>query len=60
MAPNLIPTTSCFIIPVRNLIEGRNEGILDTTLCSAIGRLDVEDLKRTLGGYGGNTCIFAR
>ncbi|PND18256.1 hypothetical protein CN934_28930 [Ensifer sp. MMN_5] len=47
-------------MPVRNLIEGRNDGVLDTTLYSAVGRLDVEDLKRTLGGYGGQTCIFAR
>lgn len=29
-----------FIMPVRNLIEGRNNGILDTTLYSAIGRID--------------------
>lgn len=56
----LYPHELMFLVPVRNLIEGRNDGILDTTLCAAVGRLDVEDLKRTLGGYGGDTCIFAR
>jgi hypothetical protein len=56
----LYPHDLMFIVPVRNLIEGRNDGILDTTLYSAVGRLDVEDLKTILGGYGGATCIFAR
>ncbi|MBB3146380.1 hypothetical protein FHS21_002795 [Phyllobacterium trifolii] len=56
----LYPYDLMFIMPVRNLIEGRNDGVLDTTLYSAVGRLDVEDLKTILGGYGGATCIFAR
>jgi hypothetical protein len=56
----LYPHDLMFLMPVRNLIEGRNDGVLDTTIYSAIGRLDVEDLKNILGGYGGTTCIFAR
>ncbi|WSH68191.1 hypothetical protein U8Q05_30340 (plasmid) [Rhizobium ruizarguesonis] len=56
----LYPHEMMFLVPVRNLIEGRNNGVLDITLYSAIGRLDVEDLKSILGGYGGQTCIFAR
>lgn len=56
----LYPHEMMFVVPVRNLIEGRNDGVLDTTLYSAVGRLDVGDLKNILGGYGGTTCIFAR
>ncbi|RKD52207.1 hypothetical protein [Rhizobium sp. WW_1] len=56
----LYPHELMFVLPVRNLIEGRNDGVLDTTLYSAVGRLDVEDLKNILGGYSGTTCIFAR
>ncbi|CDM63115.1 MULTISPECIES: hypothetical protein [Rhizobium] len=56
----LYPHEMMFVVPVRNLIEGRNDGVLDTTLYSAVGRLDVGDLKNILGGYGGQTCIFAR
>ncbi|PND20497.1 hypothetical protein CN934_15645 [Ensifer sp. MMN_5] len=56
----LYPHEMMFVVPVRNLIEGRNDGVLDTTLYSAVGRLDAGDLKNILGGYGGQTCIFAR
>lgn len=56
----LYPHDLMFIMPVRNLIEGRNDGILDTTLYSAIGRIDVDDLKGNLGGYRGVSSIFQR
>lgn len=49
-----------FIIPVRNLIEGRNDGLLDTTLYSAIGRIDSGGLNASISGKGSGDTLFER
>ncbi|WP_018240786.1 hypothetical protein [Ensifer sp. BR816] len=56
----LYPHELMFIMPVRNLIEGRNNGILDTTLYSAIGRIDRGDLIGSTSGKGGGESLFER
>lgn len=48
----LYPHELMFIMPVRNVIEGRNNGILDTTMYSAIGRIDRGDLIGSTSGKG--------
>ncbi|MQW25199.1 hypothetical protein [Sinorhizobium meliloti] len=48
----LYPHELMFIMPVRNVIEGRNNGILDTTMYSAIGRIDRGDLIGQTSGKG--------
>ncbi len=55
----LYPHELMFLIPMRNSIEGRDDGILDTTLYSAIGRLSAGDLSNMLGKNSVPT-IFAR
>ncbi|NRQ18467.1 hypothetical protein [Ensifer sesbaniae] len=54
------PHELMFIMPVRNVIEGRNHGILDTTLYSAIGRIDRHDLTRSTSGRGSGDTLFER
>ncbi len=49
----LYPHDLLFLTPVRNLIEGRNDGILDTTFYSAICRLDAVKLNVSISGRGG-------
>ncbi|OHV78182.1 hypothetical protein [Ensifer sp. LCM 4579] len=55
----LYPHELMFIMPVRNVIEGRNNGILDTTMYSAIGRIDRGDLIGSTSGKGCET-LFER
>jgi hypothetical protein len=58
----LYPHDLMFILPVRNLIEGRNDGILDTTMYSAIGRLEAAALNASISGkgVGGGQTLFQR
>jgi hypothetical protein len=54
------PHDLLFLMPIRNLIEGRNNGILDTTLYSAIGILDKGPLNGSLSGKGSGETLFQR
>lgn len=54
------PYELMFLMPIRNLIEGRNDGILDTTLYSAIGRIDAGPLNLFISGKGSGETIFQR
>ena len=54
------PHELMFLVPIRNLVEGRNNGILDTTLYSAVGRTDAYDLMIFLSEGGTNPSLFAR
>lgn len=54
------PHDLMFLVPIRNLIEGRNNGILDTTLYSAVGRTSGQDLVNFLSGGGTMPSLFAR
>lgn len=54
------PHELMFLVPIRNLIEGRNNGILDTTLYSAVGRTDANDLVNFLSDGGTTPSLFAR
>ncbi|MBX4937056.1 MULTISPECIES: hypothetical protein [Rhizobium] len=56
----LYPHELMLIMPVRNVIEGRNNGILDTTLYSAIGRIDRHTLIRSTSGKGSGDTLFER
>lgn len=56
----LYPHDLLFIMPARNLIEGRNDGILDTTMYSAIGRIDSSGLNNAISGKGGGESLFER
>lgn len=56
----LFPHDLLFLMPVRNLIEGRNSGVMDTTLYSAIGRLDKQDLVGCLAGGDTVKSLFER
>lgn len=56
----IYPYDLMFILPIRNLIEGRNAGILDTTLYSAIGRLAMGDLINGVSGQGSADTVFDR
>lgn len=56
----LYPHDLLFIMPARNLIEGRNDGILDTTMYSAIGRIDSSGLNNAISGNGGGESLFER
>jgi hypothetical protein len=56
----LYPHDLMFIMPVRNLIEGRNDGILDTKMYSAIGRIDRSDLNNSISGKGSGNNLFER
>jgi Uncharacterized protein conserved in bacteria len=56
----LYPHDLMFIMPVRNLIEGRNDGILDTTMYSAIGRIDSGSLNNAISGKGSGDSLFER
>ncbi len=55
----LHPHELLFLMPVRNLIEGRNDGLLDPTLYSAIGRISSSDIDNILDGRNGES-IFRR
>ncbi|MDX0488524.1 hypothetical protein GOC76_30945 [Sinorhizobium medicae] len=54
------PHNLLFLMPIRNLIEGRNDGLLDTTLYSAVGRLDKGPLNASLSGKGSGETLFQR
>jgi hypothetical protein len=54
------PHALMFLMPVRNLIEGRNNGVLDTSLYSAIGRISTQDLMLALGGTENCDSLFQR
>lgn len=54
------PHDLLFLMPIRNLIEGRNNGLLDTTLYSAIGRLDSGTLNVSISGKGSGETLFER
>jgi len=54
------PHDLLFLMPIRNLIEGRNNGLLDTTLYSAIGILDKAPLNISLSGKGSGETLFQR
>ncbi|MDX0298016.1 hypothetical protein GOC49_04735 [Sinorhizobium meliloti] len=54
------PHDLLFLMPIRNLIEGRNNGLLDTTLYSAIGILDKGPLNGTLSGKASGETLFQR
>jgi len=56
----LYPHDLLFLMPIRNLIEGRNNGLLDTTLYSAIGILDKGPLNGTLSGKASGETLFQR
>ncbi|MFC0808314.1 hypothetical protein ACFHWW_23030 [Ensifer sp. P24N7] len=56
----LYPHDLLFIMPVRNLIEGRNDGLLDPTLYSAIGRIDSGGLNNAISGKGSGDTLFER
>ncbi|MBB5051025.1 hypothetical protein HNQ36_000979 [Afipia massiliensis] len=42
------PHELMFLLPIRNLIEGRNEGLLDPTRYFAFGRIATRDINRAL------------
>ncbi|WP_018240387.1 hypothetical protein [Ensifer sp. BR816] len=48
------------LMPIRNLIEGRNNGLLDTTMYSAIGILDKGPLNGSLSGKASGETLFQR
>jgi hypothetical protein len=54
------PHDLLFLMPIRNLIEGRNNGLLDTTLYSAVGILDKGPLNTSLSGKGSGDTLFQR
>lgn len=54
------PYDLLFLMPIRNLIEGRNNGLLDTTLYSAIGILDKGPLNGSLSGKASGETLFQR
>ncbi|WP_205938941.1 hypothetical protein [Rhizobium leguminosarum] len=54
------PHDLMFLVPIRNLIEGRNNGILDTTLYSAIGRTSSQELIDAVNNVGTNPSLFSR
>lgn len=54
------PHDLLFLMPIRNLIEGRNNGLLDTTLYSAIGILDKGPLNGSLSGKASGETLFQR
>lgn len=54
------PHDLLFLMPIRNLIEGRNNGLLDTTLYSAIGVLDKNRLNNSLSGKASGDTLFQR
>ncbi|PIO96162.1 hypothetical protein [Pleomorphomonas carboxyditropha] len=54
------PHDLLFLVPVRNLIEGRNNGLMDTTLYSAIGRLDTQSLNASISGKSSGETFFER
>ncbi|MFA1623681.1 hypothetical protein ACDY96_12880 [Rhizobium mongolense] len=54
------PHDLLFILPIRNLIEARNNGILDITMYSAIGRIDSSDLIGSISGKGSGETLFER
>jgi hypothetical protein len=54
------PHDLLFLMPIRNLIEGRNNGILDVTLYSAIGILHKGPLNVSLSGKGSGETLFQR
>lgn len=56
----LYPHDLMFIMPIRNLIEGRNDGILDTTMYAAIGRIDSGGLNNAISGKGSGDSLFER
>lgn len=56
----IYPHDLLFIMPVRNLIEGRNDGLLDPTLYSAIGRIDSGGLNNSISGKGSGDTLFER
>ncbi|MBX4876981.1 hypothetical protein HJA89_29730 [Rhizobium bangladeshense] len=54
------PHELLFLMPTRNLIEGRNNGLLDTTMYSAIGILDKGPLNGSLSGKASGETLFQR
>lgn len=54
------PHELLFLMPIRNLIEGRNNGLLDTTMYSAIGILDKGPLNGSLSGKASGETLFQR
>jgi hypothetical protein len=46
----VFPHELMFLLPVRNLIEGRNDGVLDATRYFAAGRIDTQDINFMLDG----------
>jgi hypothetical protein len=54
------PHDLLFLMPIRNLIEGRNNGLLDTTMYSAIGILDKGPLNGSLSGKSSGETLFLR
>lgn len=54
------PHDLIFLMPIRNLIEARNGGLLDPTLYSAIGRLEPHALNLSISGTGTNDILFER
>lgn len=53
------PHDLLFLVPVRNVVEGRNGGVLDPTLYSAIGRISTADINDILDGTRSDS-IFGR
>ncbi|MBD9525033.1 hypothetical protein IB262_34835 [Ensifer sp. ENS02] len=54
------PHDLLFLMPIRNVIEGRNNGLLDTTMYSAIGILDKGPLNGSLSGKASWATLFQR
>lgn len=42
------PHDLLFLVPIRNLIEGRNGGLLDPTRYVSVGRISVDDIQNSL------------
>ncbi|MFS2149482.1 hypothetical protein [Rhizobium sp. Rhizsp42] len=54
------PHELLFLMPIRNLIEGRNNGLLDITMYSAVGILDKGPLNGSLSGKASGETLFQR
>lgn len=54
------PYELLFLLPIRNVIEGRNGGVLDTTLYSAIGRISTNTIMIAVSGRGSGGSLFER
>lgn len=54
------PYDLLFLMPIRNLIEGRNNGLLDITMYSAVGILDKGPLNGSLSGKASGDTLFQR